>query len=443
MSKLKREADRWPVPSDWDRDVDGYMCYMLCVPNSRQWRGIVDGQISDLAYGRNYNRYSGTITDAQEVAEEIFETMCAATCDDILSVLACICEGTTVLAEKSGDTGQEVETTLSDGDIQTGPGEQFPDQETYFNAKCSVANGIFDTVRGMIQWLEDNDVDLLAGLFGGITSGLLVAIVVSGPLGWALSLVSGTLVALAGYLVRYSLSFTDMGDAMDDTHQECVLALYNASDALTAETNFVAAVQAGSPTITSIEAGLLNVLLSSEMVNQLFAPRDDVAVYDSPSPIDCGAALLLLWDFDSDVESWTFRDDSSANASATGSYNAFEEAIQADQIIIAGGSGRLTAAVNVSPTIAQLVSPGDSVQWDYSAPSDSIIVARTLTVFYTDATSEDIFKGAHSSAGTLVLTLTQNKFIETIELMTARSNGSSTTGYSFTTLTFEVRVVGA
>lgn len=443
MAKKFSEWDKWGIPDDWDEEADGFSLVALCIPNSRKWRAVFNGQISDLAYGRNWNKHTGTIVDVQLIARDIFESMSMACLEDVISVIQCICNQTTVLAEKSEDTGQEVEGVLSDGDVATGPGEQFPDQETYFAAKCSVANAIFDTLRGMILWLEDNDVDLLAGAFGGITSGLLVGLALAGPVGWAWALAGSVFVGMAGYLIRYAISFTDVKDALDDTQEACVLALYNATDSLVAENNFIAALEAGSPVITSIESAFVGLMLSSEVVNQLFDPRADVAGYVSPSPIDCGAAVIQIWDFDSDVESWTFRDDSTANASATGSYNAFEEALQADQVVVAGGPGRITQAVNVSPTVALVVTPGASVQWDYSAPSDSIVVFRILTAFYTDATSEDVSRGGHTSAGTLVLTLTQSKTIETIECLTGRSNGSSSTGWTFETLTFEVRVIGA
>lgn len=442
MAKRVREVNKWTIPSDWNESADGFQIVALCIPNSQQWRAIFIGRISDLAYGRNYNKLTGTIVDAQAIARDIFESMTMACLDDVLEVLQCICEQNTILAEKSADTGQEVEGGLSDGDIEVGPGEQFPDSQAYFDAKCNVANAIFDTVRGMVQWLEDNEVDLLAGIFGGITSGLLTGILLSGPVGWAWALVGSLIVALAGYIISLGINFLDLGAALDDTHQESVLSLSNASNSLTAENNFIAAVEAGSPPISSVESGLLNIMLSAELLNQLFSPRDDVGQYASPSPIDCGAALLLSWDFDADEEGWTFRDDSTANASATGSYDASAEALSAAQIIVAGGSGRITRAVNVSPTISQAVVPGNSVQWDHSATSDGIVCTRWVKVIYTDATFEEIRKPPHKTAGTLVLTVTQTKNIETIECLTSRSNGSSTTGYSFTAKTLEVRVVG-
>lgn len=442
MAKKVREVDKWTIPSDWDEETDGFQILVMCVPNSREWRGIVIGQLSDLSYGRNYNRNSGTITDAQAVARDIFESVEMACLDDVLSVLQCICDQQQLLVLKTDSAGQTIEAGNSDGVVTVGEGEQFATQEDYFDAKCNVANATYDSVLGMVSWLKDNNIDVKAGVYGGVTSGLLVGLAIAGPLGWTWALVGSLVTTLAGTLVAEAIDFEDLEDAVIDTHDECVAALFNAQDALTAEDNFIAAVGAGAPPITSVEEGILKILLSADMLNQLFSPRDDIVAYVSLNPVDCGSFLLQSWTFPADVEGWTFRDDSTANASASGSYNATEEAIQNDQEVIAGGSGRISTAVNVSPTVAIVVTPGASVQWDFGATSDAIIVTRTLRIIYTDVTEETEVRPSVASAGTLVLTITQAKTIETIECQTARSNGTSTTGWVWDSLTEEIRVFG-
>ena len=357
-------------------------------------------------------------------------------------LLECLCTQISVLAQEAMLAGQEIESQLSDGVVETGPGHQFESQSEYFQAKCSVANGIYDTVHDLVDWLEDHSVDLLAGVLGGVTSGLLVALTISGPVGWTIAISGVALAALAAFLIGISIEFEDLLQALEDVHDECVLALFNASDAVTAEANFIAAVAASSEPTTSIERQLVGYLLSADMLNQLFSPRGDVAVYSSPDPVDCDSAILIVWDFEADVESWTFRDDSTANASASGSYNATLESIQADQQVISGGPGRVTNAVNVSPAISQALVTGDSVQWDYSAPSDGVVVFRIMTITYTDASTEEAIRSGHTSAGTLVLTVVESKTLEKIELLTGRSNGTGTAGWTFTTQTLEVRVVG-
>lgn len=439
MSKKSGEWGKLPIPSDWNEATDGYQLVALCIPNSRQWRAILVGQITDLAYGRKWNKHTGTIKEVQKLAGEIFETMAITCLDDISVAIECICSATGVLAEKSGQEGQAAEGSLSDGTIETGEGEQFPDQEAYFNAKCNASNAVFDTILGMVTWLKENDVDMLAGVFGGITSGLLVAAALAGPVGWAWALVSSLVVSLAGFVVAYALSFIDLEDALNDVHEACVMALYNATDAITAEANFIAAVEAGTPTITSIEALFLGLLLSAEVVNQLFSPREDVANYESSSPIDCGDSLLAFWTFPTDEEGWTFRDDSDSPSSASGAYNSVDEALEVTMVNTGGGSQPRAKGTWLKTGLSVLVTPGSSAQFDYSASSDGVVTSPWLRVIYSDASEDLLIKPGTTTAGTVVLTLPAAKTIAEIECSFSRKWSLSGTHNSDV---LEVRVYG-
>ena len=218
-------------------------------------------------------------------------------------LLECICEAIGTMAEQSESEGQAAEGTPSDGDVPIGPGEKFPTVQAYLDAKCNAANGIFDTIRGKVQWLQDNNVDLLAGIFGGVTSGLLVAIAISGPVGWAWALVGSVITGLASYLVRFAVNFSDLGDALDDTHDECVQSLFDAANTNLAEAAFIVAVEAGAPPITPVEVGLLNIMLSVELLNQLFDPRSDLISYESPDPYVC-SGWSETFDFTIDDQGW-------------------------------------------------------------------------------------------------------------------------------------------
>jgi hypothetical protein len=440
MAKKVREQNKWTIPSDWDEETDGYQLAVICVPNSRQWRGIFIGQISDLSYGRNYNRLTGTITGAQEIARDIFESMTMTCLDDVIIALQCVCSSMTTLAEKSGDTEQEIDPPLSDGTVGIGPGEQFPDQEAYFDAKCNVANGIYDTVLETVQWLEDNNVDLLAGTFGGITSGLIVALLGAGPVGWAIVLVASATAGLASFLIRYSVNFFDLKTALGEVHDECVLALYNAGTGFAARANFITEAENATQPITPIESDLLELLLSNKMVNQLFEPRSDLEDYVSPDPVDCGAAILQVWDFDSDVEGWTFIDQSDPGSSATRSYDAIEEAIE-NEIVVASLPNTTARGENSSPTVSIPITPGASVQADFGPTSDEGLQAVRVFAVYDDATQETT-QVITSTSGTLVLTLTQSKTIETIIVDFARSTSGTAMGSTYNTDLLEVRIIG-
>lgn len=71
-----------PIPNDWDEETDGYTLWMLCSPNSVQWRALVRGQIYELTRGRNWDRNTGIIKDAQEIGLEVYDSM--ATCNDLV-----------------------------------------------------------------------------------------------------------------------------------------------------------------------------------------------------------------------------------------------------------------------------------------------------------------------------------------------------------------------
>jgi len=324
-------------------------------------------------------------------------------------------------------------------DPPIGPGEQFPDQASYFDAKCNAANAIYDQIKGNVDWLKNNNADLIAGNLGGLAAGLSLMFIIGGPVGWATLAAEAAVLSIGSFLIQSAINFEDLQTALADVHDECVEALYNASSAGLARSNFIVALEASTTGLSPVETTITSLMLNDEMLNELFNPRRDTAEYQSDDEVTCGS-VLALWSFVASAESWTFRDDSTPNASATGSYDSEFEALSHDQVIIAGGPQRFSIAVDVSPTLAQVVVAGNSVQADHDATSDGFVVSRTLTVTYTDASEYSTFKSAHAGAGSIILDLTVAGTIETIELETARSNGAGSAGYTFTTKTLEVRI---
>ncbi len=213
------------------------------------------------------------------------------------------------MIEKSGQccltAGQSIDSPASLGETSVGPGEQFPDEGEYFDAKCNASNAIFDTIRETVSWLDTNNVDLLGGAFGGITSGVALALMLSGPVGWAITLVSVTLVAISAFLLSGSFNFSDLRDALDDVHSEAVLALYSAGSASEARDGFVAEVAASAVSTTAAERLLITMFLTNSVLNELFLPRADTAVYQSPSPISCPSSWSHTFDFTASDGGWT------------------------------------------------------------------------------------------------------------------------------------------
>ncbi len=336
-------------------------------------------------------------------------------------LLECICKTNTILVEQGAEAGSAVDAISSDGEVATGEGEQFPDQESYFDAKCNIANAVFDTILGLIDWLDDNDVDLLAGLFGGVTSGLLVGVALAGPVGWAWLLGGALVTSVAGYIVRLTVNFSDLSAALSDTHDACVLGLYNASDAITAEQNFIAAVEAGSPAITAVESGLLGLLIPADLVNNLFSPRSDMVSYSSPDPVDCGSAVLQTWSFEASGEGWAFRDDSTGTYSASGVWVGAREAWEVTIVGLGTGPGPSAEGTVYITGLSLAIPAGGSVQMDHSATGDGVIASRQIKVIFSDMSEQVERPASTKTAGTVVMTVPVAKTISEIEVTFGRN----------------------
>jgi hypothetical protein len=440
MTKKVREQNKWTIPSDWNEAEDGYLLYTLCLPNSRQWRGIFVGHISDLAYGRNYNKLTGTITEAQAIAREVFESMGSVCLDDILVAVQCLCRQTTIVAESTEEEAGDIDTPPFRGAVSVGPGEQFPDTGTYYDAKCNAANAIYDTVLGSIDWLRVNDVDMLAGLFGGVTTGLIIGLTLAGPVGWAVEVAGSVIGLLAGFLIRYSLDFVDVKSALVEMHEECVAALYAANSASGAESAFLAAVDDATQPITAVERQLLGFIMSNEMLNQLFDIREDVANYQSPDPIDCGA-VLIVWTFPTDVESWTFVDDSDGGGySASVQYDSDVQALDVT-LILTTADYHVAAGRNISPAVSQAVGAGNAIQVDYAPHGDDTGSGIEIIATYADTSKYSADQISGYGSGTFSLPLTVTGTLTKVEVISKQGQGIFAQAFTTSEYILEVRVV--
>jgi len=343
------------------------------------------------------------------------------------------------MIEQEEAGGQEIEGQLSGGQISVGPDEQFPDQSSYFDAKCNVANGIFDTILDAITWLDDNSVDLLIGLFGGVTSGLIAGLIGAGPFGWAVIVTSSVVAGIAAFISRNLVSFSDLKAALIDTQTEAVLALFNSTDTLTAKGGFISEVEAGTPAITSIESGVLELLLTSDMLNNLFSPRSDVVAYESPSPVDCGSALLQLWSFVASGESWSFRDDSTGTYSASGLWISARQAWEITIVGLGTPTGPQANGTVLITGLSIAVPAGGSLQFDYGAVGDGIVVGLKIKAIFSDVTEQEQDFTNRILAGTGVMTFIASKTLAEIEISVGRNSSAP---FNTDVDIEEVRVIG-
>lgn len=299
--------------------------------------------------------------------------------------------------------------------------DTYPDAQAYFDARCNAANGIFDTIAEFVTWLDDNNVDLKAGVFGGLTTGIAFALVGAGPVGWSIIAGGAVVTSLAIWIIQEILDFEDVGDALNDVHTELVGALYNSGDVPTARNNFLAILGGASPAPTTEELFLVELALTTDLLNNIFDPREDVAVYESPSPISCGALILQSWSFVASGEGWSFRDDSTAGYSSSGSWETSEEAWR----ISITGSGTSTSfrgkGTILITGLSIAVDVGNSVQADFSETSDGVSMSEHIKIVYADLSEqEQLFPGG-AGATTRVLSIDRLGTIEEIEISASRS----------------------
>lgn len=359
-------------------------------------------------------------------------------------LLECICQAIGLLAEQGQvqlEQGSAEGTTSdvppSDGTVVVGPGEKFPTQEAYYDAKCNAANGIFDTILVAIDWLDDNHADLLAGQFGGVTTGLIAALVAAGPVGWGTVLAASTVAGIATLLIRYSLDFGDVSDALGEQHEECVKALYNGGNTIQARDGFMIELDNAATSTTLLEQELVGFMLSNSVLNQLFDIGDSVVSYDSPGPIVCGG-FLQRWQFVASGESWAFRDDSTGTYSASGAWNSGTEAWRISLVGLGTPTGPQALGRIFLTGLAVAVAVGNSVQFDHGASSDNVITGRNIKVVFSDASEQYYGGSATKDAGTLILSIASTKTIAEIEIGFNRNWSSPFSMYRDVT---EVRIV--
>ena len=72
-----------PKPLTGDEE---YLFVSFCIPDTRDWRGLIVGWLENLSYGRAYDEQTGSIKSAQEVGREIFESMSMCKMTDLMKM---------------------------------------------------------------------------------------------------------------------------------------------------------------------------------------------------------------------------------------------------------------------------------------------------------------------------------------------------------------------
>lgn len=106
-----------PIPDDWSED--SWFCIKVQWPNSPRWISVLTGLLSQPMRGRFWNGQTGTVTEAQEVGQEIWDR----------NILFNPCDGSII----DGDTGD----SLTGGGLVLVPSEWMENMITDVDFDCT------------------------------------------------------------------------------------------------------------------------------------------------------------------------------------------------------------------------------------------------------------------------------------------------------------------
>lgn len=205
--------------------------------------------------------------------------------------LEALTEGMAACCQKqSGD----IELPPNSGIPSIGNGEMFPTVETFEDAKCQIANAIWQTARGTTQVLFNDGVGLKLGIFGAATSTVIAALLAVSPVGWAVAAVGGSVVAILS-LVFYTevLDLETLITELDTDQEDLINALYQASNPEKARAAWLTIMRESAVSLTEVEIQLVRWMIPNNLLNELFQPTDALEGWEADTPIVCTESSAL------------------------------------------------------------------------------------------------------------------------------------------------------
>lgn len=289
MAKKRRG---WIIPNDWDGVSQSLL--IACIPDSPQWKSVVKGAIYLLTRGYEWDETTGTVTVAQAIGKDIYDSM--GLCEELLAAVVDI--GNTLKANSCGcNIGQAEDTTEGEsggtvpppiGDIVFTEPSVTPDRD------CKAANEVHRFLRELIAELDSYNVDdmgtLGLALVVSIITGVLGSAVAS-PLAGVVLAVAGALSVFAARLLGVTLDLANMLSVMTTNGQDLVCALYNATTAAGARTDYLAICTSNG--MSSVEAAALELLMTNGLMNILwFDTAETTAYWPTYTPeFDCTSCV--------------------------------------------------------------------------------------------------------------------------------------------------------
>lgn len=313
------------IPDDWQGE---YCRYAFCWPNSPKWLAVARGVLTLPASGRFWDEHTGTITEAQDVIRETFDTnlhlkevimACgdsgiATALGSIATALRLQASGNSVCCESfvmDQNGGLQGQTTQPIGEnsvplmgsvppIILEP-EEIPEgydtMEEYLLDKCQVANlvadGVIQTCRNIAAF----------GVFNAIALAGLLVLAVTSAIVFPPALIPVATAAL-GFLAVEITVFSQVADEIEERRSDLVCILYNsqAIDVMTGLlADFVDTCLAAVPVTGSVAIAIKLVVMALFNVDTLNQLMSKVAHLTYPDA-DCSGCQEFAGYYVDDIE---------------------------------------------------------------------------------------------------------------------------------------------
>lgn len=167
--------------------------------------------------------------------------------------------------------------------------------------KCKLANMIFDDIYTVTEILIANDVENIAGLGAGAMGallGMVLVVVLSGPLAWGLAAL-GAIAGLIAFFLLQSVALDTLLGLLAANQEDLVCTLYTSTNSYNAFVNFK-----GILTAAGANAAMLAYLDALQMLSGMavlyFQPEGAMGVEINqrldgyPMTIDCAGCVLAF-----------------------------------------------------------------------------------------------------------------------------------------------------
>lgn len=279
-----------PIPDDWDGQAT--KCYVIEWPDSVLYQAILMGLISTPTRGRFWDGKTGTITVAQAVGRQFYQTFLdlnnpggtMGCFEQINATLQCICQALQAGIKVGGANGAGNFAATPEDFIDDG--SSFPDgfasRTEYDVAKCNLSQLVINNLV--------NSFDAMKAIDASATSAEALAIVLSlvllvaTPFSVIIALASAILALAAIGLSVYVTACEELASRVGAID---ICELYEAQTVGEAISNVQDWIAGGTYSQQSLTVTLGQYLITTNLINPLFAPKNDAINYPELPEGDC------------------------------------------------------------------------------------------------------------------------------------------------------------